>query len=175
MPRAFTDDERVHIRDALLRAGQAAVQTAGLRRTPVAQLCREAGISKGAFYLFFESKEALAIEMLLQAEASQRAALRQAADRSEGALSAVLGVLFDDAFNDPALALLADPDEAAWLMRGLPPGALDEARADDDAFFAEIFALLQAKGEIAAEADVAAFAGLAVVAMAVAQQAELLA
>lgn len=36
----------------------------GYKKTSVDELCRQAGISKGAFYLFFESKEALFCEVL---------------------------------------------------------------------------------------------------------------
>ncbi|NBJ81933.1 TetR/AcrR family transcriptional regulator [bacterium 1XD42-94] len=36
----------------------------GYKKTGIDDLCRQAGISKGAFYIFFESKEALFCEVL---------------------------------------------------------------------------------------------------------------
>lgn len=51
-------------------AGTAIVNTVqswtqhGYKKTSVDDLCKQAGISKGAFYLFFESKEALFCEVL---------------------------------------------------------------------------------------------------------------
>ncbi|MFN7147165.1 MAG: helix-turn-helix domain-containing protein, partial [Myxococcota bacterium] len=75
MPRAFTDAERTRIHRLLLEAGRAALATGGLRRVPVERLCLAAGISKGAFYLFFPSKEALVVALLVEAEAELRSEL----------------------------------------------------------------------------------------------------
>ena len=59
MPRPFTTAETEAIHPLLLDAGAASFARAGIRRTTVEDLARAAGISKGAFYRFFESKEAL--------------------------------------------------------------------------------------------------------------------
>ena len=50
----------------------------GYKKTSVDELCREAGISKGAFYLFFESKEALFCEVLCSVQEQ----IRQVASRA---------------------------------------------------------------------------------------------
>src|SRR3954467_6175134 len=68
MPRAFSERERDAIREQLQGAAREAFRTQGLRRTNVEDLARSAGISKGAFYLFYPSKEALLLELLLQLE-----------------------------------------------------------------------------------------------------------
>ena len=146
MPRAFRDDERAHIVAALHTAATDAMAGRGLRRTPVAELCRAAGISKGAFYGFYDSKEALAVAVLREAEAALRADLTAAADGPD-ALDAVLRVLFEVAPARPQLALLTRPDELQWLLRGLPEGTLATARDDDDAWFSALFDRLVARGE----------------------------
>lgn len=59
-------------RDAFYEARRAALARAALRlwaeagfdQTSVAKIAREAGIAKGTFYLYFESKEALLVEVL---------------------------------------------------------------------------------------------------------------
>ena len=64
MPRGFTDSEKEKIRENLIGACQKRWSRYGYKKTSVEELCRKAGISKGAFYLFFESKEALFCEAL---------------------------------------------------------------------------------------------------------------
>lgn len=64
MARNFTEREKENIRKKLLEACKQNWTQYGYKKTNVDELCRQAGISKGAFYLFFESKEALFCEVL---------------------------------------------------------------------------------------------------------------
>lgn len=64
MARGFTEQEREKIRNRLMEACKQSWTRYGYRKTGVDELCRQAGISKGAFYLFFESKEALFCDVL---------------------------------------------------------------------------------------------------------------
>ena len=64
MSRSFTDYEKDNIRKSLLEACKQSWTQYGYKKTSVDELCKHAGISKGAFYLFFESKEALFCEVL---------------------------------------------------------------------------------------------------------------
>jgi AcrR family transcriptional regulator len=70
VPRAFSETDRERIRERLRQAGCDSFATVGLRRTAIDDLVRAAGISKGAFYLFFESKEELLQEILEHLEAT---------------------------------------------------------------------------------------------------------
>src|SRR5262245_47292798 len=72
MPRAFTDAERQQITRRLLEAGHKQFTAYGLKKTSVEELAAAAGISKGAFYLFYASKEALLLDLMEQAEARHR-------------------------------------------------------------------------------------------------------
>jgi len=63
-PRAFTEQEKKIIHGKLIDAAEAFLSTTGIRKTTVEDLAKEAGISKGAFYLFYESKELLFMEAL---------------------------------------------------------------------------------------------------------------
>ncbi len=64
MATAFTPEECARITERLKDAALACLPTVGMRHTTVDELAREAGISKGAFYRFFESKEHLFLRML---------------------------------------------------------------------------------------------------------------
>lgn len=171
MPRAFTEKDRHRIRARLLAAGRSALPRTGFRRTAVEDLTRAAGISKGAFYRFFETKEALWIALLEHAEAEARATIRAAlADRSPGRLRRTLDALFRTVWSSPVLRVLADPEELAWLTRALPPEQLAAARADDDRFFAAVWQELARDGDLTDDVPVHVLTGLPAVAMGVAQQ-----
>lgn len=64
MARSFTEQEKENIRRSLQEACKQSWTQYGYKKTSVDDLCKQAGISKGAFYLFFESKEALFCEVL---------------------------------------------------------------------------------------------------------------
>ena len=64
MATAFSERERTAIDGLLQKAALHCAATLGMRRTTVDQLTREAGISKGAFYSFYDSKEHLFLRML---------------------------------------------------------------------------------------------------------------
>ena len=72
MPRGFNDREKEIIRTALIEKGQEYFERFGLKKTSVEELAQAAGISKGAFYLFFESKEALFMDVIELAEENFR-------------------------------------------------------------------------------------------------------
>ena len=62
---SFTEVEKTRIREELLEAGRELFATGGLRKTSIEDLTRPAGIAKSSFYGFFESKEALYLELLM--------------------------------------------------------------------------------------------------------------
>jgi AcrR family transcriptional regulator len=68
MPRGFSEQERSIIREKLLLAGQELLARHGVRKTSVDELVRAVGISKGAFYAFFDSKETLFLTLFHQFE-----------------------------------------------------------------------------------------------------------
>ena len=64
MARSFTEQEKENIKRSLQEACKQSWTQYGYKKTSVDELCKQVGISKGAFYLFFESKEALFCEVL---------------------------------------------------------------------------------------------------------------
>ena len=61
---AFSQEENALIRQSLLAEGRRRAVTVGMRKTSVEQLTEAAGISKGSFYKYFESKEMLFLAVL---------------------------------------------------------------------------------------------------------------
>lgn len=64
MSSPFTEQEKEKIRTALKESARRCASTLGMRKTTVDQLAESAGISKGAFYSFYETKEHLFFEVL---------------------------------------------------------------------------------------------------------------
>jgi AcrR family transcriptional regulator len=144
MPRGFTDRERVHIRQRLLAAGREQFSRYGLRRASVDALASAAGIAKGSFYLFFDSKEALFFATLLEVEAELRQELLRRLDRPFTSptelIEQLLYTQMEMLDSHPLLAVLNDPDTAAALLRVIPPEAMKEARTSDDRFLKSLLA-----------------------------------
>ena len=64
MARKFSEKEISEIRAMLKEAARKYASSIGMRKTTVDELCAYAGISKGAFYKFYDSKEAIFFEIL---------------------------------------------------------------------------------------------------------------
>jgi AcrR family transcriptional regulator len=81
MPRAFTQPEREIIHKRLLAQGNKFFSAYGLKKTNIDEIARAAGISKGAFYSFYESKEALFMDVIEEVEIRLRLELLAAIDQ----------------------------------------------------------------------------------------------
>lgn len=64
MPVAFTTEQQESIREELFRAGIRLSRSEGMQRMTVSKLAASAGIAKGSFYHFFESKEAFILALI---------------------------------------------------------------------------------------------------------------
>ncbi|QKG72597.1 TetR/AcrR family transcriptional regulator [Erythrobacter mangrovi] len=100
-------------RDRLLEAGVKLIRRQGYAATSVGELCAEAGVTKGAFFHHFESKEALGAELARYWSNSTSgfftdAPFRQIADP----LERILGYL------DLRIALIGGPTESFSCVAG---------------------------------------------------------
>ncbi|MFJ6633513.1 TetR/AcrR family transcriptional regulator [Streptomyces sp. NPDC091376] len=59
-------------REKIINAAQSLIELRGYSALGVAEICKTAGVPKGSFYYFFESKEALALTVLDEHWAAQR-------------------------------------------------------------------------------------------------------
>jgi AcrR family transcriptional regulator len=81
MPRGFTEPEKEKIRARLMDNGRRLFEIYGIRKTNVEELTEAAGISKGAFYSFYPSKEELFMDILEEIEEEVRGELMRNAFR----------------------------------------------------------------------------------------------
>lgn len=68
MAKAFTQEQKEKIKEKLLSEGRQLFEKYGLTKTTVDEIVERVGISKGAFYLFYPSKESLFFEIIEKIE-----------------------------------------------------------------------------------------------------------
>ncbi|HEX6482250.1 MAG TPA: TetR/AcrR family transcriptional regulator [Ktedonobacteraceae bacterium] len=149
MPKAFTEQEKELIRKRLLEQGHKQFSAYGLRKTNIEELAEAAGISKGAFYLFYASKEALFMDVVEQVEQRFRQELFAMVDLPGPSPRARLFALLHHAFHRvktiPLLQFLTGSDYDL-LFRRVPPEIFQEHLANDRAFINELITRCQNAG-----------------------------
>ncbi|WP_157777533.1 TetR/AcrR family transcriptional regulator [Nocardia terpenica] len=124
MAIAFTAEEKDRIGRVLLDTAEKLFTTQGLKKTSLDELVGPAGIGKGSFYAFFDSKESLYLEVMLrrapQVAAGVSAALAHPA--GEENLIAVMRAITDVLVTDPLYRrLLTRPEELDAVTRRVGP------------------------------------------------------
>jgi AcrR family transcriptional regulator len=112
-----------------------------LKKTSVEELAAASGISKGAFYLFYESKEALFMDVIEQAEKRFRLELLEAIDLPGPSPRARLLRVFQKAFDllktTPILKFFTGSDYDL-LFRRVPAEKFQQHLASDEVFIGEL-------------------------------------
>jgi len=72
MPRSFSEAEKEDIRQNLIAECKKSWSVHGYKKTSVSELCTNVGISTGAFYSFYDSKEALFCDVMDNFQQSTR-------------------------------------------------------------------------------------------------------
>lgn len=122
MPK-FTTIENEQIRKDLLVKGRNIFIKYGLAKTSIDEIIRDCGIAKGTFYKFFNSKEELYFEILINEVEVREAVLNELfrEDLSpKELLSAFFHFSFNSVENNPFLQQVFDNDEHERLIRKLP-------------------------------------------------------
>ena len=153
MPRAFTDGEKETIRRKLMAAGRACFLRFGLKKTTIEDLTGPAGIAKASFYLFFDSKERLFVDIFLEEIPAMTNRLldvsfRTTADTREALIRLMKAIVQEIETNEFARILLDDPNELERLAQTLDyQGILAQSAAIFGPLLEEI-AKAQARGQI---------------------------
>lgn len=139
MPKAFTETEKNIIHQRLMDAARQAFGTYGLQKTNIEDLTRPAGISKGAFYLFYPSKERIYFAVLEEEEQKFRAGVHIALSNSSGSpyhrLRSTLQYAFSS-WRSSNILKQVSKNEVELMLQSLPPEEL-QAHLSSDAVFVE--------------------------------------
>lgn len=135
MPKTYSEQEKAYIQERLLQEAKKCLAQYGIRKTTVDELVRRVGIPKGTFYLFYESKERLLFDVILQFNDDIQTELLAEISALESIPDAdtLTDVIFrlyrrlDDSF----LPRLLQDGEMEFFMRTLPP-ELSKLHAEHD-------------------------------------------
>ena len=136
MPKAFTEHEKELLRTQMREKGKALFEKQGLRKTSVDELTEAVGISKGAFYLFYESKEELFLDILEQLEQEIQAKILEFSikpkSNTKKNVSDLLKAFLLTRDTYPLLKNFGK-SEFEYLMRKVPPEwAMKHANKDEE-------------------------------------------
>ncbi len=149
MPKGFSDHEKELIRRRLIKAGDKQFSAYGLKKTNIEELAQAAHISKGAFYLFYDSKEALFMDVAEEAEKRYRqdilAAIDEPGPSPRARLFVVLKKSFELVRTIPLLRVFNNSDYEV-LFRRMPVEKIQEHFESDRVFLGEFVARCASAG-----------------------------
>jgi AcrR family transcriptional regulator len=149
MPKGFSDNEKDLIGARLLEQGYRLFSTYGLKKTNVEELARAAGISKGAFYIFYDSKEELFMTVIEGVETRVRQQILADIELPGPTPRARLLAIFKHALSlfesIPLLRFFTGAD-FDLVLRRLPAGKFQSHLASDLGFFDTLVAHCQEAG-----------------------------
>lgn len=125
MPKAFSEEEKGRIHGRLLEAGRKRFTRYGLKKTTIEELAGAAGIAKGSFYLFFDSKEELYVALLAEVmpEVERRVLSRslEATDDPREAIVRFQREIVREMEEDELIRrLVTNPEELEHLIHSAP-------------------------------------------------------
>lgn len=132
---AFSEEQNAQIRRELIREARRCGVTIGMRKTSVEQLADAAGISKGSFYKFFDSKELLFFAVLEDIHTEGFTVARKSLStctEQDPAGRAAAAILAACRWLAETQAFVFIERDAEFLLRRLPQGVKAAHYHDDE-------------------------------------------
>ena len=149
MPKAFTGQEKEVIRAQMRDKAATLFERQGLKKTSLDQIVEAAGISKGAFYLFYESKEELFMEILEGLETDFRRRILDFTIHPKSNTRRLLAKLFKNVlltWEEYPLLKNFSRAEYEYLARKLPPQRIQVHANRDNEFVDEFLKKIKRQG-----------------------------
>ncbi|WP_280588103.1 TetR/AcrR family transcriptional regulator [Halorubrum sp. Boch-26] len=148
----FSEEERERIRAELVAAGRELFERFGFERTRVKDVTEAVGIGTSTFYRFFDSKEALYVEVLRAEREALEARIAEAVadvDTPREEVRALLRTTFREVRTNPLISTLIVDGELRALQDRLADAdgsvaSIGPAARDSELPFAERWAALDA-------------------------------
>ncbi|MFC4338135.1 TetR/AcrR family transcriptional regulator [Salininema proteolyticum] len=156
MPIQYTAEERDAIRARIREAALQSFQEKGLKKTTLADLTGPAGIAKSTFYQFWDSKEELYLELLIElGDRVRRRTVAEGLHRGAGTKDALRRYLYGAVAVIDAEPLykrvISRPDDLAQLLKKMTPEQVSEASDSGINDVLDFVAREQAAGRIAGD------------------------
>ncbi|MBU1050188.1 TetR/AcrR family transcriptional regulator [Candidatus Bipolaricaulota bacterium] len=153
MPKPFSADQKETIRAKLMEVGRACFLRYGLKKTTIDDLVKPTGIAKASFYLFFDTKEALYLEIFLQEIPGMMGRLMAGSfDRTDDTREALVlmmkGIAHEMETNELSRVILDDPADIKRFADTLNYEGILQQVAGSYAPIIEAIVAAQERGEI---------------------------
>lgn len=162
MPKCYSDREKDYIKKRLKEEAAKCLSQYGIKKTTVDEIVKRVKIPKGSFYLFYQSKELLLFEVILeQHEFIEKKLMEEissigAENFTAESLTEVIMNFYRMAEEMPILKLLSS-DEVELLARKLPQEILEEHLSYDHSNVDKLFEAFPQKKKIDTKVISAAF------------------
>jgi AcrR family transcriptional regulator len=144
VPRPFTESEKLRLRQTMLHTARRLFAQQGLKKTSLEDITLSVGLAKSTFYLFFESKEALFLEVLAADGPTVKAKMQAELDSAVNARAAIArllhAIVHELETNALTRRMLTHPDELQLLAAYATP---EQLAASNNAGLALIVPYLQ--------------------------------
>jgi AcrR family transcriptional regulator len=121
--REFAGKEKELIRLKMLENGKKAFSKSGIKKTSIEEITKSVGIAKGSFYIFFDSKEELYFQILMDEIARSMPAQFDLGLNEKVSPKQRVGRFLREAVasmdSNPILKLMLDPEEYTLVARRL--------------------------------------------------------
>ena len=150
LPKRYSDHEREYIKKRLKEEAADCIAKYGIKRTTVDEIVKRVKIPKGTFYLFYQSKELLLFDVILEQHDLIEQKLYQSISQidpstfSADKLTDIILGFYKMAMEMPILKVL-NSDEIELLARKLPQDILVEHLGHDDTMVERVFSSLPVK------------------------------
>lgn len=135
MPKIVSESEREHVREAIYQSTIDLIRCNGIKGVTVDDIVAAVGISKGAFYSYYQSKEVGLYEVLKRSEAELFARMEAIMSQEINSKEQVKRFLREVYLASDSVVLYLSPTDLEVLLRKLPP----EYRAREDKKAADYF------------------------------------
>lgn len=135
MPKVYSEKEKLEIKARLKKEAAVCMAQYGVRKTTVDELVKRVKIPKGTFYLFYESKEILLFEVLLELHERVENKLTGMLEAKKGGLAPdvltdLLTQMYLDTDNEPMFTVM-EKDDLSVLMQKLPKDMIEDHMEHD--------------------------------------------
>lgn len=149
--RGFSEEEHEEIREDLVAAAEEYFLRVGPGKTTVEDLTDEAGIAKGSFYTFFDSKAAIFMEVFRRLGKAQVDSVLESVEGVEDGRTGIR-LLFESYVDwleaNPVIQRLAADADRSRFRRSLPADRFEAAERKRDERLAEPVERWQANGSL---------------------------
>lgn len=128
MARAFTEEEKEHIKQGLMSNGAKLIRQKGLRNVTVEELTQLTGIAKGSFYSFYPSRESLFWDVIKKEEVELVAKIEKVAGENLLPPDKVKKIFKDLFLHESSLAFHLDDLDRDYLIKKLPRDLIEADR-----------------------------------------------